>query len=148
MTILEQLTADMKASMMAGDAQRTGALRLLRGALKNEEIKTGHELDEAAMLKVLQREAKQRRDSIEAFRSAGREDLIATEEQELAVIAGYLPEAMSEDELAKVVDSVVAELGASGPAAMGQVMGAVMKRVGAAADGGMVSRLVKARLAV
>jgi len=138
----------MKASMMAGDAQRTGALRLLRGALKNEEIKTGHELDEAAMLKVLQREAKQRRDSIEAFRSAGREDLIATEEQELAVIAGYLPEAMSEDELAKVVDSVVAELGASGPAAMGQVMGAVMKRVGAAADGGMVSRLVKARLAV
>ncbi len=145
MTISEQLTEDMKTSMRAGTEVRTGVLRLLRGALKNEEIKAGHGLDEAEMLKVLQREAKQRRDSIDAYRSAGRDDLLAIEERELGIIATYLPEAMSEDELVKVVDGVIAELGKGN---MGQVMGAVMKQVGARADGAAVSRLVKERLAV
>jgi uncharacterized protein len=144
--IADKLTDDMKASMKAGTVERTGVLRLLRGAMKNEEIKTGQPLDEAASLKVLQREAKQRRDSIEAYGKAGREDLVEHEQMELGVIQEYLPEAMSEDELKRVVDEVMAETGAATTAQMGQVMGAVMKRVGALADGGTVSRLVKDRL--
>lgn len=144
--IIEKLTEDMKASMLAGDAQRTGVLRLLRGALKNEEIKIGQAVGEDEALKVLQREAKQRRDSIDAYRAAGRDDLLAVEEAELEVIAGYLPVALSPDELAGVVDEVVKELGATDMKQMGQVIGAVMKRVGATADGGAVSQAVRARL--
>ncbi len=136
----------MKTSMKSGDAERTGVLRLLRSAFKNEEIKIGHELDEAEAMKVLQREAKQRRDSIAAYQSAGRADLQATEEAELEVISAYLPAAMSEEDLTKLVDEVVAETGATSPAQMGQVIGAVMKRAGAAADGAMVARVVKGRL--
>jgi uncharacterized protein len=145
-TINEQLTEDMKASMKAGQADRTGVLRLIRGALKNEEIKVGHPLDEAEVLKVLQREAKQRRDSIAAYRYANRPELAEHEEAELAVISEYLPEAMSDEELAQVVDEVIAETGATTPAQMGAVIGGVMKRVGARADGGTVSRLVRERL--
>lgn len=147
MTISEKLLEDMKTSMKAGDTERTGVLRLLRGALKNDEIKQGHPLSEDEAMKVLVREAKQRRDSIEAYKTAGRDDLVAVEESELKVISEFLPKAMTEDEIAKVVDEVVTQLGASSPAQMGQVIGAVMAKVGAAADGGTVSKLVRARLA-
>ena len=146
MTISEQLLTDMKSSMMAGDSERTGVLRLLRGALKNEEIKAGHELNEDEAMKVLTREAKQRRDSIDAFKEAGRDDLIAQEELELAVISGYLPNPLTEDEVTAIVDEVVTSLGATDMKQMGQVIGAVMAKVGASADGGSVSRVVKARL--
>jgi uncharacterized protein YqeY len=146
-SITEQLTEDMKTSMKAGDSERTGILRLLRGALKNEEIKVGHVLDEDEALKVLQREAKQRRDSIEAYQGAGREDLAAKERYELEAIGGYLPEAMSDDELAKLVDEVIAETGATDVKQMGAVIGGVMKRAGARAEGGVVSRLVREKLA-
>ena len=146
MTISEQLTEDMKTSMKAGEADRTAVLRLLRGAMKNEEIKTQQPLSEPEMLKVLQREAKQRRDSIEAYRVAGRQDLREQEERELAVIATYLPEAMSEAELKQIVDAVMTETGAASPAAMGMVIGKVMAQVGARAEGGVVSRLVRERL--
>ena len=146
MTTLEQLTEDMKASMKAGQSERTGVLRLLRAAMKNEEIKVGHPLEEAEALKVLQREGKQRRDSIEAYAAAGREDLKAHEEMELGVISTYLPEVMSDEELSKVVDEVVAEMGAEDMKQMGAVIGQVMKRVGARADGGSVAQKVKAKL--
>lgn len=146
MTISEQLLIDMKSSMLSGDSERTGVLRLLRAALKNEEIKLGHELSADEALKVLTREAKQRRDSIEAYKTAARDDLMAQEEVELAVISGYLPTAMTEGELVEVIDAVVARLGATDAKQMGQVIGAVMAEVGAKADGGAVSRLVKARL--
>lgn len=147
MKISEQLLEDMKSSMKAGDTERTGVLRLLRGALKNDEIKQGHVLNEDEAMKVLVREAKQRRDSIDAYKSAGRDDLVAVEEAELKIISEYLPKAMTEDEIVAVVDEVVASLGANSPAQMGQVIGAVMAKVGAAADGATVSRLVRARLA-
>jgi uncharacterized protein YqeY len=145
-TISERLTEDMKSSMKAGDSGRTGTLRLLRGALKNEEIKSGHVLSEDEAMKVLVREAKQRRDSIEAYEKARRDDLVAQEQSELDVIGEYLPNAMSEEELIGLVDLVIAELGAGDMKQMGAVIGAVMKQAGAAADGGMVSRLVKERL--
>lgn len=146
MSIIEQLNQDMKASMLAGDTERTGVLRLLRSSMKYEEIKVGHPLSDDEALKVLQREAKQRRDSIDAYRTAGRDDLLAVEEAELKVIAAYLPVALSKDELAKVVDEVVTQLGATDIKQMGQVIGAVMKRVGATADGGAVSQAVRSRL--
>jgi uncharacterized protein YqeY len=146
-TIVEQLTEDMKTSMKAGDSTRTGVLRLLRGSMKNEEIKQGHSLSDDEALKVLQREAKQRRDSVAAYDQAGRSDLKTVEEQELAVITTYLPQAMSEAELAGIVDAVIGELGATDVKQMGAVIGAVMKRVGAKAEGGEVSRLVKEKLA-
>jgi uncharacterized protein YqeY len=137
----------MTESMKAGDAAKTGTLRLLRGAMKNEEIKLGHPLDEVEAVKVLQREAKQRRDSIAAYRQAAREDLAAKEEAELRVVSEYLPEAMSEDELGAVIDEVIKEQGASEMKQMGGVIGAVMGRVGAKVDGGAVARLVREKLA-
>src|SRR5690242_20178518 len=109
MTIQERLTADMAASMKSGDAATTGVVRLLRGALKNEEIKRGHELSEAEALAVLQREAKQRRDSIEQYQAAGRNELAAAEEAELGIINGYLPAPLTEAELRALVEAVVAE---------------------------------------
>jgi uncharacterized protein len=145
--LADKLTEDMKASMKAGNSARTGTIRLLRGAVKNEEIKAGQTLDDEGVLKVLQREAKQRRDSIEAYRAAGRDDLVAHEEAELAVVNEYLPQALSEAELAEVVRSVIAATGATGMAQMGAVMGATMQQVGARADGAAVARIVREQLA-
>jgi uncharacterized protein len=145
-TIAEQLTDDMKASMKAGNSARTGVVRLLRSSMKYEEIKLGHPLDEAEALKVLQREAKQRRDSIDAYKAAGRQDLVSQEEAELALISHYLPEALSESEVSAIVDEVIAETGATDMKQMGAVIGGVMKRVGAKAEGGLVSKLVREKL--
>jgi uncharacterized protein YqeY len=145
-TTQQRLTEDMKISMKAGEAERTGVLRLLRGAIKNEEIKIGHPLDESEALKVLQKEAKQRRDSIAAYESAGRADLKLVEQAELGIIEGYLPDAMSEAELKTIIEAVISELGSVDAQQMGQVIGAVMKRAGARADGALVSRLVRERL--
>jgi len=147
MTISEQLTADLATSMKAGDATRTGVLRLLRGSMKNEEIKVGHPLDQPESLKVLQREAKQRKDSIEQYEAASRLDLADIEKGELTIIQSYLPTAMSSAELEKVVEEVIAQLGATDAKQMGAVIGAVMARVGATAEGGSVSQLVRAKLA-
>ena len=146
MTIEDQLAADLATSMKAGDADKTGVLRLIRSSMKNEQIKLGHELSDEEALKVLQREAKQRRDSIEAYTSANRPELAAVETAELEIIATYLPQPLSEDELAKVVDEVIASLGATDMSKMGAVIGAVMARVGASAEGGTVSKLVRERL--
>lgn len=146
MGLSEQLTEDMKTSMRAQDASRTGTLRLLRGAIKNEEIKLGHSLSDDEVQKVLVREAKQRRDSITAYEAAGRQDLVATEASELEIISGYLPKLLTEAELSKMVDDVIAETGASDQKAMGQVIGAVKARAGAAADGAMLAGMVKAKL--
>jgi uncharacterized protein YqeY len=147
-TIAEKLTEDMKTSMKAGEADRTGVLRLLRGAIKNEEIKVGHPLDEDEALKVLAREAKQRRDSIDSYNAANRADLAAIEEAELKIIGEYLPTALSQEELNQVVDAVISELGATDMKQMGAVIGGVIKRVGTRADGGAVSKLVREKLSV
>jgi uncharacterized protein YqeY len=146
MTIAERLTEDMKTSMREAQADRTGTLRLLRSALKYEEIKLGHALSDDEVLKVLQREAKQRRDAKEQYEGANRPELAAKEAAELVIIAEYLPQAMTDRELAVVVDEVIAETGARTPAQMGMVIGGVMKRVGARAEGGAVSKLVKEKL--
>ncbi|HSX02778.1 MAG TPA: GatB/YqeY domain-containing protein [Candidatus Saccharimonadia bacterium] len=146
MTIAEQLTEDMKTSMKAGTADRTGALRLLRSAIKNEEIKLGHALSDDEALKLLQREAKQRRDSIEQYQAAGRDELAAVEEAELAIIGAYLPQPLTEAELKALVAEVATAQGATTPAQMGAVIGEVMRRAGARAEGGAVSRLAREQL--
>jgi uncharacterized protein YqeY len=149
MSLLAKLTEDMKNSMRAGDADRTGMIRLLMSSLKNEQIKVGHELSDEEALKVLQRESKQRKDAAELYRGAGRDDLLAKEEYELTVVAEYLPTVLTEDETRALVDKVVAEMGGTVTMQqMGQVIGAVVKEAAGAADGGLVSKLVRERLSV
>jgi uncharacterized protein YqeY len=146
MSTSEQLTEDMKASMIAGTSDVTGTLRLLRSSIKNDEIKVGHSLEESDVLKVLQREAKQRRDSIDQYTAANRPELAAIEQSELEIIQSYLPTALSNDELESVVNAVIARLEATDTKQLGAVIGAVMKEVGATAEGGAVSALVRAKL--
>jgi len=146
MTIPETLKLDMATSMKAGDAPRTGVIRLLRSSMQNEVIKLGHELSDDEAMKVLQREAKQRRDSISQYEVAGRQDLIDIEAAELELIQAYLPEALSEAELEVIVDGVIARLGATDMKQMGAVIGAAMAEVGARAEGGAVSAIVKSKL--
>lgn len=146
MTLVEQITNDMTAAMKSSDAARTAVLRLIKTSFQNEKIKLGHDLSDDEALKVIQREAKQRRDSIDAYQKANRPELAEEEENELKIIVQYLPEQMTEDELNKIVDQVIAETGATGPAQMGQVMGKVMQAAAGKADGGTVSRVVKEKL--
>jgi uncharacterized protein YqeY len=144
MPILDQLTNDMGAAMKSGQPERVSTLRLLRSAMSNERIKLGHDLTDEEAMKVLQREAKQRRDSIEQYQSAGRSELAAKEQDELEIIESYLPAPLTEDELRDLVDAAVAELGSN--AQMGAVIGKVLAKTGARAEGGTVSRLVRERL--
>lgn len=146
MTISEQLVSDISASMKAGDSSRTSTLRLLKNAIKNEEIRTRQELTNEDMMKILMREAKQRRDSIAAYEEAGRLELVAEETAELEIISNYLPQPLSENELQAIVAAKISELGASDIKLMGAVIAAVMKETAGKAEGAEVSRLVKAAL--
>ncbi len=143
-----QLRSDMTASMKAGDKDRTGTLRLLMAAVMAEEKAgdTAVELDDAAVQSVLKRQLKQRAESIEAFRAGGREEQAAAEEAEAAIIAEYLPAAMSDEELEAKVKDALAEGGFSEMSQMGQAMKAVMAAVGGDADGKKVSALVRSAL--
>ena len=142
MGILEQVQADTREAMKAGDRERVGALRLVADSLQKAAKEGGD--DEVA---VLRRERKRRLEAAEAYSSGGDEERAATEQREAELIEGYLPAELSDDELAEIVDSVVAESGASDPSAMGQVMGAVMPRIAGRADGKRVSAAVRERLA-
>jgi uncharacterized protein YqeY len=144
MTLLERVKEDTTAALKAGDRERVGALRLVTSELqKAHKEGSGGEADEVA---VLQRERKRRLESAEAYRDGGREDLAASEEREAELIAAYLPEQLSDDELHAIVGDVVAETGASSPKEMGRVMSLVMPRVQGRADGKRVSALVKEKL--
>lgn len=146
MSLLQKIDTDLVTAMRASEASRVSVLRMLKSSIKNEEIKLGHGLSDEEVMAVLKREAKQRRDSIEQFEKADRDDLASTEKAELETIKSYLPEQLTDEELKKVVDEVVAETGASSPAEMGVVIGAVIKQVGSRADGSAVARIVKERL--
>ena len=147
MTLKERITEDMKAAMRAKDAERLGAIRMLTAAIKQKEVDERVELDDAAVVAVVDKLLKQRKDSIEAFQKAGRDDLAAREQAEAAVLQAYLPARLSADEVAAEVKALVAELGASGPGDMGKVMGAAKQRLAGKADMGQVSAAVKAALA-
>jgi uncharacterized protein YqeY len=141
-TILEQVQADTRTAMKAGERDRVAALRLIADALQKDR-KDGGE-DEVA---VLRRERKRRNEAAEAYRSGGHEQRAAGEEAEAEVIEGYLPAELSDGRLAELVDEAVAETGAADPSEMGKVMGAVMPKVGGQADGKRVSAAVRQRLA-
>jgi uncharacterized protein YqeY len=144
MSLLEQVQTDTTAALKAGDRERAQALRLVTSELQRAHKEAaGSEADEVA---VLQRERKRRLESAEAYRDGGRDDLAAGEEQEAALIEGYLPEQLSDDELHAIVGDAVAETGASSPKEMGRVMSVVMGRVQGRADGKRVSALVKEKL--
>jgi uncharacterized protein YqeY len=147
MSLKDQITDDMKAAMRAKDSARLGTIRLLTAAIKQKEVDERIELDDAAVVAVIDKMVKQRKDSISAFEQGGRADLAAIEAAELVVLQAYLPQRLSADEVAAEVRAIVAELGASGPGDMGKVMGAVKTRLAGKADMGQVSAAVKAALA-
>jgi uncharacterized protein YqeY len=146
-TLKERITEDMKAAMRAKEAERLGAIRMLTAAIKQKEVDERVELDDAAVVGIVDKLLKQRKDSIEAFQKAGRQDLADKEQAEVAVLQAYLPARLSADEVAAEVKALVAELGAKGPGDMGKVMGAAKQRLAGKADMGQVSAAVKAALA-
>lgn len=145
-SIKDRLGADIKAAMKAGEKERLGALRMIHAAIRQREVDERRELDDAATLEVLDKQAKQHRESLEQYRNAGREDLAAREEAELAIIAEYLPEPLSETELDALIEEALSETGATSMKDMGRVMAAVKPRAQGRADMGAVSARVKARL--
>jgi uncharacterized protein YqeY len=141
MAVVDQVQQDARAALKAGDRQRAGALRLIASELQRA-AKDGGDGEVA----VLQRERKRRLESAEAYRDGGRDDLATTEEAEAELISGYLPEQLGDVELAAIVESAVAESGASSPRDMGDVMKLVMPQVHGRADGKRVSAVVKEKL--
>jgi uncharacterized protein YqeY len=147
MSLKERITEDMKTAMRAKDSERLGTIRLLQSAMKQKEVDERIELDDAAIVAIVDKMIKQRKDSIAAFELAARQDLVDKEKSELAVLSAYLPERLSAQELTAAVQAIVTELGATGPGDMGKVMGAVKTRLAGKADMGAVSAAVKAALA-
>ena len=147
MTLKDQITEDMKTAMRAKDAPRLLTIRGLLAACKQREVDERVELDDAAVIAIVDKLIKQRKDSISQFASAGRTDLVDKETAELQVLEGYIPQRMSADEIAAEVRAIVTELGAAGPGDMGKVMGAVKTRLAGKADMGLVSAAVKQALA-
>ncbi len=147
MTLKDQITEDMKTAMRAKDAPRLLTIRGLLAACKQREVDERVVLDDAAVIAIVDKLIKQRKDSISQFGAAGRTDLVDKETAELLVLEGYIPQRMSADEIATEVRAIVTELGAAGPSDMGKVMGAVKTRLAGKADMGLVSAAVKQALA-
>jgi uncharacterized protein len=145
-TLRERLQADTTAAMRSGDALRRDVLRMAQNAMYNIEKAKKVTLSEDEVLGVLTREVKTRRESVEAFRAGGREDLAAKEEAEIAILQGWLPQQLSPEELRAKVEEAIARTGAKGPKDMGAVMKALLPEVQGKAEGKAVSDLVKARL--
>ncbi len=146
MSLKAQITEDMKTAMRAKDSARLGTIRLLQAAMKQKEVDERVELDDAAVIAIVDKLIKQRKDSITAFEAASRQDLADVEKAEIEVLKVYLPQRMSEAEITAAVQAIVAEVGAAGPGDMGKVMGAVKSQLAGKADMGLVSAAVKAAL--
>ena len=146
MSLKNQINEDMKSAMRAKEAERLGTIRLLLSAMKQKEVDERITLDDAAVIAIVDKLIKQRKDSVAAYAQAQREDLADIERKEIVVLEAYLPQRMSAEEITAAVQALVAELGASGPGDMGKVMGAVKTRLAGKADMGLVSAAVKAAL--
>ena len=147
MSLKDRITDDMKAAMRARDSERLGTIRLLTAAMKQKEVDERVELDDVAVIAIVDKLIKQRKDSVEAFEKAGRQDLADKEAAEIKVLQDYLPARLTTEEIATQVSAIVAELGARGPGDMGKVMGAVKARLAGKADMAQVSAAVKTALA-
>ena len=146
MSLKARITDDMKAAMRAGEKERLGAIRLILAALKQREVDERIVLDDAQILAILEKMLKQRRDSIEQYGAANREDLAAVERAEVAVIQAYMPTPLSSEELDRIVAKAIADSGATSAREMGKVVGLVKPLVAGRADMGRVSELIKAKL--
>ncbi len=147
MSLIEQIEREVKQATLARDAPRRDALRLILASLRTAEKDLQRPLSNDEELQVLQRERKRRQEAVEAFRAGGREEQAAGEEAELAVLAEFMPEPISEEELEQIVDDAIAENGATSLRDMGRVMADVMPQVAGRADGSAVSQLVREKLA-
>lgn len=146
MSLKDQITEDMKGAMRAKDSERLGAIRMLLAAMKQKEVDERIELDDAAVVAIVDKLIKQRKDAHSQFAAAGRTDLADKEAAEIKVLEAYLPQRLSADEITAEVARIVAELGASGPGDMGKVMGTAKSRLAGKADMGAVSAAVKQAL--
>ena len=146
MSLREKINEDMKAAMKAREAEKLSAIRLLHAALKQKEIDERITLSDSDVLGIIDKMLKQRRDSIEQFRAGNRPDLVAKEEFEVIVLQAYLPAQLSDAEVMKIMDDVIAQTGAQGARDMGKVMNTLRPLVAGRADMGKLSGLVKARL--
>ncbi|MGV3488018.1 MAG: GatB/YqeY domain-containing protein [Tuberibacillus sp.] len=146
MGLLDQLTRDMKEAMKQKEKERLSTIRMLKAALQNESIHLNKDLSEDEALTVLSRELKQRKDSLQEFKNADRDDLAQKVQGEIEIIQSYMPEQLSDEELEKLIDEAIAESGATSKADMGKVMQLIMPKVKGKADGGKVNRFVQQRL--
>ncbi|KLV27322.1 hypothetical protein CHH55_21200 [Niallia circulans] len=146
MSLLERLNNDMKQAMKNKEKDKLVVIRMIKAAIQNESIKLGRDLSEEDELSVLSREVKQRKDSLHEFEKAGREDLVDKIRAELKHVEIYMPEQLSEEELAEIVKQAIADTGASSKKEMGKVMAALMPKVKGKADGSLVNKLVQQHL--
>lgn len=145
----QQFRDQLKESMLAKNELKTAVIRFILSGITYYEIQkggAGYEATDEDVLAVIQKEVKQRKDSIESYEKAGRQDLVDKEKAELSILETYLPKQMGEDEIGKLVEETIGEIGASSPADMGKVMSALMPKTKGKADGGMVSKIVKEKL--
>jgi len=142
MGLKEKLTTDLQQAQKRGDKSRMSALRLIKAGIKNAEIDKGAPLDDAAVIDVIAREVKQRRESIDAYKKGNRAELVEKEELELAIVLEYMPEQMSRDAVMSLTRNVVAEVGARGPGDKGKVMSKLMPQMKGKADGREVGGIV------
>jgi uncharacterized protein len=147
MSLKARLTDDMKAAMKGGEKDRLQVIRLANAAIKQREVDERITLDDAQVLSVLEKMVKQRRDSVQQYEAAKREDLAAIERYEISVIQGYLPQPLSDAEVEALIAAAIAESGAAGPQDMGKVIGLLKPRVAGRADMGALSGLVRKKLA-
>ncbi|QHE53009.1 GatB/YqeY domain-containing protein [Pontibacillus sp. HMF3514] len=147
MSLLDRLNQDMKQAMRNKEKDKLATIRMVKSALQNEAIKLGKdELSEEEELAVLSRELKQRKDSLQEYENAGRDDLAEKSEREIELIQSYMPDQLSEDELDEIVQETIKEVGATSKKEMGQVMSAIMPKVKGKADGSQVNQLVQKHL--
>lgn len=146
MSLLDRLNQDMKEAMKSKDRLRLNVIQMIKASLQNEAIKLGKELSEDEELTVLNREVKQRKDSLQEFEKAGRADLAEQVKQELEYVQHYLPEQLSEEELLQIVRETIAEVGATSKADIGKVMAKIMPKVKGRADGSLVNKIVRTEL--
>lgn len=144
--MVDKIQSDLKSAQLARDEVKVSTLRLLLSEIKNAEIAKGDSLSEEELVSVIQKEVKKRKEASIAFRSGGREETALKEEAEARILESYLPTQLSTEELTKIVETTITEVGATTIVDMGKVIGAVMAKVKAQADGGVVSSLVKERL--
>jgi uncharacterized protein YqeY len=143
MNLKEQIKNDIKAAMRAKENHKRDTLRNIQAAIKQIEVDQRIEVDDTMVEKILMKYAKQREDAIVQFKEAGRDDLVAKDEIELALVMSYLPEPMNDEELEEILRGIIADTGASGMKDMGKIMGAAKNVIGSRADGGRINQTVK-----